>query len=119
LNAGPEAFVRVASVDDVPEGSFAEIEVGDEVLVLVHLDSGFHAVSAWCTHQGTSLALGTLDGPVLQCWAHLWRFDIRTGEPVWPQMARVAPGYRLRVHEVRIEGDEVLVSSIPRLGRLG
>ena len=119
LSGAPEAFVRVASAGDVPEGSFVEVEIGDEVLLLVHLDSGFHAVTAWCTHQGTSLALGTLRGPVIQCWAHLWQFDVRTGEPVWPQMARVAPGYRLRVHEVRVEGDDILVSPVPRLGRFG
>ena len=119
MSAASEGFVRVASVDEVPEGRFAEIEVGDDVLLLVHLDSGFHAVSAWCTHQGSSLALGTLNGSVIQCWAHLWRFDVRTGEPIWPQMARVAPGYRLRVHQVRVEGEQVLVSPIPRLGRFG
>jgi nitrite reductase/ring-hydroxylating ferredoxin subunit len=117
LNA--DNFVRVASTHEVPEGTFVEVEIGDEVLVVAHVESGFHAVSAWCTHQGTSLALGTLNGYVIQCWAHLWRFDVRSGEPVWPQMARVAPGYRLRVHEVRVEGDDILVSAIPRLGRLG
>ncbi len=112
-------FVRVAGAEDVPAGTFVEVEIGDEVLLLTHLESGFHAVSAWCTHQGSSLALGTLNGTVVQCWAHLWRFDLRTGEPIWPPMAKVAPGYRLRVHEVRVEGDDVLVSAIPRFGRLG
>lgn len=119
MSATPENFVRVASAEKVPEGTFVEIEIGDEVLLLAHLDSGFHAVTAWCTHQGNSLALGTLNGSIVQCWAHLWRFDVRTGEPVWPPMSRVVPGYRLRVHEVRREGDDILVSPIPRLGRLG
>ena len=119
MSASPNDFVRVASVDEVPVGSFVEVEIEDEVLVLAHLESGFHAVRAWCSHQGTSLALGTLDGPVIQCWAHLWSFDVRTGEPIWPPMARIAPGYRLRVHEVRVAGDDVLVSPTPRLGGLG
>ncbi len=103
----------------MPEGSSVEIKVGDEVLVLAHLDSGFYAVRAWCPHQGSSLALGTLSGPIVQCWAHLWRFDVRTGEPIWPPMARVAPGYSLRVHEVRVSGDGVFVSPTPRLSGLG
>jgi 3-phenylpropionate/trans-cinnamate dioxygenase ferredoxin component len=115
MNEPNDGFVRVARVDDVPEGSFIEVETEDDVLLLVHLDSGFHAVRAWCTHQGTSLALGTLKGSIVECWAHLWRFDVRTGEPIWPPMARIAPGYRLRVHEVRISGGEVFVSRTPRL----
>ena len=115
MNATPDGFVRVARVGEVPEGSFVEVEIADEVLLLVHLDSGFYAVRAWCSHQGTSLALGTLDGTIVQCWAHLWRFDVRTGEPIWPPMARIAPGYRLRVHEVQVSGDDVFVSPDPRL----
>ena len=113
LSATPDSFVRVASVEEVPDGTFVEVEIGDEILLLAHVESGFHAVSAWCTHQGTSLALGTLTGPVVQCWAHLWRFDVRTGEPVWPPMSRIAPGYRLRVHEVRVEADTVYVKRPP------
>ena len=119
MKAEEAGFVRVAAVDEVPVGSFLEVEIGDEVLLVTHLDSGFYAVTAWCTHQGSSLALGTLNGTVIRCWAHLWRFDVRTGEPVWPPMARVAPGYRLRVHEVRVAGEDVLVSAVPRLGRFG
>lgn len=110
-----DGFVRVASVDEVPEGAFVEVEIADDVLLLAHVDSGFYAVRAWCTHQGSSLALGTLTGPVVQCWAHLWRFDVRTGEPIWPPMARVARGYELRVHDVRVADDAVFVSPNPRL----
>ena len=111
--------MSVSRASKTSRGAFIEVEIGDEVLLLSHLESGFHAVSAWCTHQGTSLALGTLSGTVVQCWAHLWRFDVRNGDPIWPPMAKVAPGYRLRVHEVRVEGTDVLVSPIPRFGRLG
>jgi nitrite reductase/ring-hydroxylating ferredoxin subunit len=49
---------------------------------------------------------------------HLWRYDVRTGEPIWPPLAKVAPGYRLRVHPVRVEGDDVYVSRTPGRGGL-
>lgn len=78
-------------------------------------------MSAWCTHQGTSLALGRLnqEAHALTCFAHLWSFDVRTGEPIWPPMAKVARGFRLRVFPVRIEGDDIYVSPDPRAGHLG
>lgn len=112
----PDHFVRVASVGDVPPGSFIEVEVEDDVLVLANVEGAFYAVSAWCTHQGTSLALGELDGSTLRCWAHLWRFDVRTGDPIWPPIARVAPGYSLRTHRVRVQGDDIMLSTQRRAG---
>lgn len=115
--AVPPDFVRVAHVSEVPPGTCVDVEVGDEMLVLVHVEDQFYALSAWCTHQGTSLALGTLTGHTLMCWAHLWRYDVRSGEPVWPPIARVAPGYKLRAHAVRVEGEEIFVSPRPGLTR--
>jgi len=116
-NQPGDTFIPVARTEDVPEGSFTEVEIPDEVLILANIEGVFYAVSAWCTHQGTSLALGQLAGSVLTCWAHLWRYDVRTGEPVWPPIARVAPGYRLRTYPVRVVGDTVYVSRRP--GRSG
>jgi 3-phenylpropionate/trans-cinnamate dioxygenase ferredoxin component len=106
-------FVDVASVRDVPLGDQIEIEIDDQVLILANEQGKFYAVTAWCTHSGTSLVLGRRSGPVLICWAHLWRFDVRTGKPVWPPLAQITPGYALRTHPVRVEGDRVLVSRIP------
>lgn len=118
MNAGvPADFVRVARVSEVPPGARIEVEVGDEVLVLSHVEGQYYALSAWCTHQGTSLAFGTLTGHTLTCWAHLWRYDVRSGEPTWPPIARIAPGYKLRVHAVRVEGDDIYVAQQPGLTR--
>ncbi|MPZ13400.1 MAG: Rieske 2Fe-2S domain-containing protein [Chloroflexi bacterium] len=111
--AGNDEFVRVAKLGDVPAGTIAEVEIDEQVLVLANVDGGLYAMSAWCTHLGTSLMLGRLSGCTLTCYAHLWRFDVRTGEPIWPPMARIVPGYRLRTHPVRVEGDEILVSRRP------
>ena len=106
-----DQFVRVAHVRDVPPGTFTEVELNDQVLVLANVEGSYYAVSAWCTHQGTSLALGALDGSTLRCYAHLWRFDVRNGDPIWPAMAKVAPGYRLRAYAVRVEEDGLWLST--------
>lgn len=116
---GPDDFVRAASLANVPPGSCLDVDVGDEVVLLVNLEGTIHAVRSWCPHLGTSLALGQIDGSKLTCYAHLWSFDVRSGEPLWPPMARIVPGYRLRVYPVRIEGDDILVSPTPGLRALG
>lgn len=112
-NPGPPGFVRVAAVEEVPPGTCLDIDVDDDALVLVHVDDDFYALSAWCSHQGASLALGTLAGHTLTCWAHLWSYNVRTGEPTWPPIAKIAPGYKLRAHAVRVEGDDIFVARAP------
>ena len=116
--AGPSGYVRAASLADLPPGSCLDVDVGEEVILLVNVDGTIHAVSAWCTHLGTSLVLGTLAEHKLTCYAHLWSYDVRSGDPIWPPMARIVPGYRLRVYPVHVEGDDVFVAPLAFRGGL-
>lgn len=111
----PDDFVSVARVEDVPPGTCIDVELGDDVILIANAEGAFYAMSAWCPHQGTALALGKLNGRRLTCWAHLWTFDVESGEPIWPPIARVAPGYALRVYPVRVVDGELLVSLGPSL----
>ena len=113
-----DSFRFVARVEDVPPGTCRDVDVDDEVVLIVHTDDQFHAISGWCTHQGTALALGTLRERSLTCYAHLWSFDVGSGDPIWPPIARVAPGYRLRTYPVLVADGSVFVSSTPARGGL-
>jgi nitrite reductase/ring-hydroxylating ferredoxin subunit len=88
-----------------------DVDVEDQVVLLVNVEGAVHAVSAWCPHLGTALALGRLSGATLTCFAHLWSFHVPSGEPLWPPMARVARGYRLRTFPVRVEAGEIFVQT--------
>lgn len=101
----------------MPPGSLTGILVDGQRLVVANVEGTLYAFSGLCSHLGTFLELGTLRGHRLTCFAHLWTYDVRNGEPVSPPMARVAPGYRLRTYSVRIEDGAVFVSRIP--GRRG
>ncbi|MCU0651253.1 MAG: Rieske (2Fe-2S) protein [Candidatus Omnitrophica bacterium] len=39
-----------------------------------------YAISNKCPHMGCPLRTGLLEGYILTCPCHDWRFDIRTGE---------------------------------------
>ncbi|MEA2642286.1 MAG: naphthalene 1,2-dioxygenase ferredoxin component [Chloroflexota bacterium] len=112
-------FVAVAQADEVPDGAIKEVEIDENVLVLVHAAGRYYALSAWCTHLGSNLVLGQLTDHVVTCWAHLWQFDVRTGEPLRPPLAKIAPGYRLRTYPVRVDGGTVYVSRKPGRPNLG
>jgi 3-phenylpropionate/trans-cinnamate dioxygenase ferredoxin component len=62
--------------------------------VLYHLEDGFFATQASCTHVFAPLAKGRIvDGCQVRCPFHRARFDIRTGRVV--EWANFPPGVQL------------------------
>ena len=71
--------VRVAAVDDVPEGTGRVVEAGGRTLALFNVGGTFHALDNACPHRGGPLGEGDLDGPLVVCPWHAWRWDVTTG----------------------------------------
>ncbi len=73
-------FVRVASLDDIPQGSMKGFEVGYDRVLIVHTEKGVFALNDECSHQAVPLSDGKLtrSGQVV-CTAHGARFNPETG----------------------------------------
>jgi len=84
------ARVRVAAVADVPPGEGRVVEAGGRVLALFNVEGRFYAVDNACLHRGGPLGEGELDGPVVTCPWHGWRWDVRTGVSVDDPALRLA-----------------------------
>jgi toluene monooxygenase system ferredoxin subunit len=77
--------------------------VDGQPIVLVRLDDAVHAYADRCVHMGVPLSQGRLDGTVLTCSAHHYRYDVRTGLGVNPREVC------LTAFPVRLEEGRVLV----------
>ena len=97
-------FVRVCRVSDLPDPGKTIVKLGDRTVALFRVAGQFWATDDRCTHDGGHLVGGQLEGCTIICPRHGARFDVRTGQ-VLSQPATVD----LAVHEVKIEGDDVLV----------
>ena len=97
-------FIRVASVQDVPIGRGKKVFVGKKVLALYCHEGKYYAVKDVCPHQGISLSFGWIEGAQVVCPGHAWKFDLATGT------CTNVPGQRIARCEVRVEGDDILVS---------
>lgn len=97
-------FVRVAGVGDVPDPGRHVVEVDERMIALVHVGGEFFAIDDVCTHDGGPLAAGELDDHQIICPRHGARFDVRDGRAL--TMPATQPTV---VHEVKVEGDDVLV----------
>ena len=68
---------------------------------------GFFATDNTCPHRGGPLAEGDLIGDEIICPWHLWGFDVRTG------LCPGAADYTIATHEVKVDGDRILVRLAP------
>ncbi len=85
-----------------PGGHTAKIDKYQ--LAVLHTEHGeVHVVDNRCPHEGYPLAQGKLDGCVLTCAWHNWKFDVRNGQSVLGgEGVRVYP---CRVREGQLEVD--------------
>jgi nitrite reductase (NADH) small subunit len=82
--------VRVASIGDVPAGQALVVQASGQSLALVNVDGAFYALDNTCLHRGGPLGEGELEGRVLVCPWHAWRWDVTTGANVNNPAVKVA-----------------------------
>lgn len=90
---------------DLPEGDMKVVKTGDREILLIHSDSGFHALDNFCTHGGCRLANGKLDGETLRCLCHGSVFEVKTGEVLNGPATTRQPAFR-----VILENDEITLA---------
>lgn len=98
------AFTAVCSLEDLWEGEMRSFMVDAHEVLIIHADGGLvRAVQGTCPHQEIPLVEGALQSHTLMCRAHLWQFNIESGESINPT------GCRLSVYPVKVEKDTIYV----------
>lgn len=102
-------FVTVAKLGAIPEGRAMAFPVGDRLVAVFNTGEGvYQAISDVCPHMGASLADGELEGGVVTCPWHAWRFRVADG--TWCDNPKI----KTEAFEVRVVGDEIQVCVEPR-----
>ena len=76
--------IRVAAIDDIPEGEGIEISrdltgTEDDIALLKDDDGSVYALNNTCTHEIASLAEGWVEDGRVECPLHSSRFCLKTG----------------------------------------
>ena len=95
--------VRAAAVTEIPAGEGRVVEAEGVTLALFNVDGVFYAIDNRCAHRGGPLGEGELEGRVVTCPWHAWRWDVTTGANA------NNPAVRVACYPVRVEGGAVLV----------
>lgn len=98
------AFVKVAGVNDVDEGVGKVVMANGKDIALFKVGGKFYAIDNTCQHRGGPLGEGFLDGAVVTCPLHGWRYDVTNGKCLTLPVQN-------KSYAVKVEGDDVLVDA--------
>jgi len=100
-------WVAVDTLDNLWEGEMTDVQVGDEHVLVVRLaGNDVRVYQGHCPHQKMLLADGKLDGNILTCAAHLWQFNVSTGQGVNPESCQ------LHRYQSKIQDSTIFVAMV-------
>lgn len=95
-------WVTVDKAANFKAGEQRTLDIDGTHVIVINLDGQYHALEDLCTHDGSCLSGGAIEGCEIICPHHGAHFDIRTGA------ALSAPAYEpTAVFPVRIANGEV------------
>lgn len=77
-------YVPLIATTDIAPGAMREVDMDGRAIVVANVDGEYFAFQPDCPHNGSKLAAGLLTDRTVHCLDHHYRFDLRTGELVFP-----------------------------------
>ena len=97
--------IIAGKVSDIPAGQMIKVSVDGRDIMVANIDGEFFATDDSCTHSGSSLSEGKLEGCVVTCGWHAAQFDCKTGKLAkFPAKIRDLTSYK-----VSVESDDVFI----------
>jgi nitrite reductase (NADH) small subunit/3-phenylpropionate/trans-cinnamate dioxygenase ferredoxin subunit len=97
-------FQRCCKTGDVPLGTSRAFDLGGKSVAVFNLDGEYFVVDNDCPHRGGPLAEGALNGDIVTCPWHGWKFNVRQGG------FAVNPNQKIGSYQTRIEAEELWVA---------
>jgi nitrite reductase/ring-hydroxylating ferredoxin subunit len=99
-------FVRAAMLDQVPPGTAMTVCVNGTEVALFNVGGTVYALQDACAHAGSSLGAGELDGTVVRCRGHGWKYELRTG------FVCGIDGFGVPTYPVKVVGGQILIAGV-------
>ena len=98
-----DGFVAALEEKELEEGQMKSVSVEGTPVLFIKQKGKIFAIDNRCPHQGCGFSGGTLDGLVIVCPCHDWRFNLETGE------YEVEPIIRLIKYDSKIMSGKIWV----------
>lgn len=97
------SWIDIDAVANLPEDSVRLAEVDGNEVAIFNVGGRYYAIEDLCTHDGGTLADGTVEGLEIECPRHGARFDLRTGKVTAPPAYEAIRTFAVRIHDGRIQ----------------
>ena len=98
-----EGYYFAIEEKEVQEGAMKKVTVEGTPIVFIKLKGRIFAINNRCPHMACELSGGSLDGDMVVCPCHDWRFNLETGE------YEENPWFKLTKYEYKIKSGKILV----------
>ena len=97
-------YVEVADLKQLPPGRGTVVTVEGKDLALFNVDGTVYAIEDTCLHQGMSLGASKLEGKIVTCRGHGWKYDVTTGN------THPVPGTGVAAYQVKVVDGKIMVA---------
>ena len=97
-------FVEALRLEQLPPGKGTTATVRGKDLALFNVDGTIYAMDDSCLHHGVSLGTSQLDGKIVTCRGHGWKYDVSTGSTL------NSPGYGVTAYAVKVVDGKIMVA---------
>lgn len=104
MNPTTPRTIRLAKVDEIPEGTGREFKIGEQFIALFRDKGQFYALDDMCPHAGAPLNDGPVNDGTVTCMWHGWRFNLHDGICV-----NLPKGRRVSTYPVTVQDGDVYV----------
>ena len=97
--------IIAGKTSEIPPGKMIKVSIDGRDILVANIGGEYCATDDSCTHSGSSLSEGKLDGCIITCGWHAAEFDCKTGKFLkFPMILRDLTSYKIIV-----ESDSVFV----------
>lgn len=97
-------YVEAGLLEKLPPGNGTTVTLAGKEVALFNVDGVIYAMEDACLHHGMSLGSSSLEGKIVTCNAHGWKYDVTTGNTMH------VPDYGVATYPVRVEDGKILVA---------
>jgi 3-phenylpropionate/trans-cinnamate dioxygenase ferredoxin subunit len=77
---GEDNFVPAIDKAELKDGTMKPVKIAGRAILLARIGAQVFAVSNICPCRGCPLSKGKIDGYIITCPCHGWKFDVQTGK---------------------------------------
>lgn len=96
-------WIDVAKADEIAPGAYRVVDVDDLMIAVINVAGAFYAIQDVCTHDGSELTGGDIEGEEIICPRHGARFNIKNGAVLEGPAYEDVPTFPVRIQDGMIQ----------------